>query len=337
MKTLFLGCSLLITTFSFAQISDFKSINFTKADNIAKLNKGASLTNLPLLAHRLTSKLPNDVERFRAIYTWVCLNIKGDNAQHSKVARFRKKFKNDSIAYLKWNTTFKKTAFQILRKHKKTMCTGYAYLIQELCALANIECKIINGYGRSAAANIEQLELKNHSWNAVKLNNKWYLCDATWSSGYMVADHIFYPDYNDGYFLTEPELFAKTHYPENKKWLLKDKLINTSYVASPLLYGEAYQYKIIPIVPATMKINVAKNEPVVFQFKTLKSLISKKIKLLKYNGTKEYEMPIYNLNINENAIHFNAKFKRKGKYDMHLKIDNDIVATYVVEVLKENF
>ena len=36
-----------IVKLTIAQVSDFKSIDFTRADNIAKLNANASLENLP--------------------------------------------------------------------------------------------------------------------------------------------------------------------------------------------------------------------------------------------------------------------------------------------------
>ena len=125
-----------------AQVSDFKSVNFFKADNMAKLNKGRGLDNFPILVHELTKNLDTEVEKFRAIYTWICTNIKGDSRQDNIVFRKRKKYRNDSIEYIKWNGQYQKTAFKKLLKHQKTMCTGYAYLVKELCFLADIECEI---------------------------------------------------------------------------------------------------------------------------------------------------------------------------------------------------
>ncbi|MEJ6791273.1 MAG: hypothetical protein QNK89_00645 [Lacinutrix sp.] len=93
-----------------AQISDFETIDFTIADNVVMLNKGASLSNLPVLAYKLTNKLPTKIEKFRAIYTWVCNNIEGDHYQHEKVNKKRNKFKNDSIGILKWNNKYKKNS-----------------------------------------------------------------------------------------------------------------------------------------------------------------------------------------------------------------------------------
>src|SRR5690606_12898203 len=127
-------------------------------------------------------------------------------------------------------------------KNKKTMCTGYAYLIKEMCFLANIESKIIDGYGRTTASNVDSLETINHSWNAVKLNNKWYLCDATWSSGYTLNNYLFIKDYNDGYFLTDPILFATNHYPIDKKWFLNITLEQSEFESPPLVYGELFKH-----------------------------------------------------------------------------------------------
>lgn len=334
MKNRFFYIIIFFIHSAIAQVSDFKDIDFTIADNTAMLYQGSSLENIPLLAHHLTHKLPTDVEKFRAIYTWVCKNIKGDASQDNKVIKKRKKLKNDSLAYIKWNNTYKKTAFKKLLKNKKTMCTGYAYLIKELCFIANIECKIINGYGRSTEANISKLELANHSWNAVKLNNKWYLCDATWSSGYVVNYSLFVPDYNDGYFLTDPVLFAQNHYPSEKKWLLDNALITSEFVASPLVYGETFKHKIITESPKKMQVDYKTNETIVFQFKALQAVKINSVKLITYSGKQEKAFKIENLKNENGLVTFSYAFKRKGHYDVHLKLEDAIVATYTIHVSK---
>ena len=331
MKNIFL---FLVFTFNIckAQLSDFNAIDFTRADNMAKLNEGASLANLPLLAQKLTAKLPTEVEKFRAIYTWVCHNVTGDMNQDNKVTRKRKKLQNDSLGYIKWNNEYKKIAFKKLLKYKKTMCTGYAYLIKELCFLANIECVIIDGYGRTVTSNIEHLEFLNHSWNAVKLNNKWYLSDATWSSGYSV-DAIFVKDYNEGYFLTEPLLFAKNHYPLHKKWLLNKTLIEKKFTATPLVYGETFKHKIIPLSPEKMRVAVAKNTEVSFSLKALKNNTTDKISLIHIFRNQEKELTISHLKNENGLITFRYKFKHKGFYDVNLKMNEDIVATYTMHII----
>lgn len=325
----------LFLTFNLiAQVSDFKKIDFTKANNIAKLNYGKSLNNLPLLSYQLTSTLKTDVEKFRAIYLWVCQNISVDVNQSDKVLSKRKKYKNDSISFGNWNTNYMQKTFKRLVKQKKTMCTGYAYLIKELCFFANIECEIINGYARSATTNIEQLDLANHSWNAVKLKGKWYLCDAIWASGYS-ANGIFIKDYNDGYFLSDPELFAMSHYPLQKKWLLVDSLIKSEFKVTPIIYGGAFKHKILPIYPINLITIVKKGEDINFRFKTLDKIRPKNINLVYAMGSRKIPLDIQHLNFKNGIVTFTTKLKFKGFYDVHLKINNSIVTTYSFKVIKK--
>jgi len=215
---------LLLLLFTFvcqlqAQRSDFSTISFEKADNIATLLKGEELNNLSLLAYKLTHKLDTDAERFRAIYFWVCHNIKNDYGLMMKNNRKRKKFKNDLVQLDNWNQTFKKKVFSKLLTQKRTLCSGYTYLIKELAVHAGIECEIVNGYGKTSTS-VKYTKMPNHTWNVVKLDGKWYLSDATWSSGYIGEDYLFKFNYNDDFFLMAPKEFANSHRPLDSEWLL---------------------------------------------------------------------------------------------------------------------
>lgn len=333
MRYLYVLPILLVLHTSFGQITDFKNIDFKKADDNAVKFQGEGLENLPILSYNLTHNLETDVEKFRAIYKWVCLNISGDISQHQKVSRKRKKLSNDSNGFLNWNKKHLQIVFKKLLKYKKTVCTGYAYLIKELCFLSNIECEIVDGYGRTLDANVDSLNITNHSWNAVKLNGKWYLCDATWSSGYSL-NNFFVTDYNDGYFLTDPVLFSKNHYPIEKKWLINEELINSEYVASPLVYGETFEHHLIPIQPGEMVLSTTTNKKISFSFKSRKYNPENNISLIYLNRNQEKRFEINDLKYTSDIISFSAAIKHKGVYDAHLKINNDIVATYVIKVTK---
>lgn len=206
-----------------AQRSDFETIDFTRADQIAAAHKGEDLYSMPILVYNLTKNLNTDVEKFRAIYYWVCHNIKGEYHLMVENIRMRKKLQNDIIALFYWNNTFKKQVFKKLLNDKETLCSGYSFLIKELATLAGLESEIIDGYGLMNKVNIDNIDGPNHSWNAVKLDGKWYLCDATWSSGLTdVSSYLFEFDYDDSYFLMEPVEFAKTHKPIEAQWTLID-------------------------------------------------------------------------------------------------------------------
>ena len=244
MKHAFNFLCLLLGFVAIAQPSDFDSINFKKADSIAEVYKRETLVNLPILAHKLTFQLEADVEKFRAIYKWVCSNIEGDYSFYLKTTRKRKKFRNNSLAFTNWNKDLQKHVFKQLVDNQKTICSGYAYLIKELATLSGIECEIVDGYSRSAKSQIGELGLANHSWNAVKLNNSWYLLDATLASGYFdVNAYKFVKNYNDGYFLANPELFIKSHFPLDARWMLLEEAVSADvFTNGPIIYGNTLKH-----------------------------------------------------------------------------------------------
>ncbi|MEE9407015.1 MAG: transglutaminase domain-containing protein [Polaribacter sp.] len=334
MKYLLAFVLLFITLQTNSQVSDFKNINFNKADNNAKKSKGRNLQNLPLLTYDLTSNLKTDVEKFRAIYKWICSNVKGDYNMHRKVRRKRNKYKNDSNSFLKWNKEYSKTVFKSLLEDKKTMCTGYAYLLKTMTSIANVDCKIINGYGRNNSANIGKLSIPNHSWNAVFLNNKWYLVDATWASGYTdLNKNKFIFDYNDGYFLTEPKLFVKNHLPLNKKWMLLENKITTAkeFLNAPLIYSKIIKHKITPVLPKKMENKISKNEEITFALKASESIDLSKFKV--QTSLTRTVKPISILR-KKDSILILHKFKIKGFYDVHILYKNDVIVTYTFNVQK---
>ncbi|WP_435415767.1 transglutaminase domain-containing protein [Polaribacter aestuariivivens] len=326
---LFLFNSILIQS----QVSDFKNIDFTKADYTAKLYEGENLYNLPLLTHNLTSKLKTDVEKFRAIYRWICSNVKGDYYMYKKISRKRKLFKNDSISLLKWNKIYAKKVFEKLLKDKKTMCTGYAYLLKTMTNIANIECEIIDGYHRNTTANIETLSIPNHSWNAVKLNNKWYLVDATLASGFTnLSIHKFIFNYNDGYFLATPNLYSKTHFPLHKNWKLitKTTVGENDFTNKPIVYGAAFKYKFYPTSQVKLQNEIQKNEYANFNYTSKNSIDTKEIKIKIDTNTTFKNLDL--VSIEKNKIKIKHQFKRKGIFDVHLFYKNEIIASCTVHV-----
>ena len=108
--------------FSFAQRSDFNDINFKKADSVAEIHKGESLMNLPVLVYNLTAPLDTDVEKFRAIYTWISSNIENDYSSYVKIRNKRKRLVNNRQAFLDWNNNITPIVFDRLLNERKTAC-----------------------------------------------------------------------------------------------------------------------------------------------------------------------------------------------------------------------
>lgn len=106
---------------------------------------------------------------------------------------------------------------------KKAMCQEYSELLCELCYWADIDCEIITGYAKGFGFDGKPLKKTNHIWNAVLIENKWELVDATWAVGflnYRKGDLVFNKVFRDQYVFAKPSDLIITHFPVNSKWQL---------------------------------------------------------------------------------------------------------------------
>ena len=222
---------------------------YAAADSLAAAYGGYAMTNLDSLAGKLTSPLSTQTAKFRAIYRWICDNIGYDHGMYVKNKRMRAKLVGQELA--DWNSLISKKMFVELARRRRTVCTGYAWLVKELAVRAGISCVIVDGYGRNASSNFGGLGVPNHSWNAVQLDGLWYVCDATWSAGvFDVNQGKFVHRFNEGYFLTKPELFVLNHYPLDKKWtLLENPPTLRQFLDGVLAYNSTARFEVQPLSP----------------------------------------------------------------------------------------
>ena len=104
----------------------------------------------------------NDIEKssIREIYRYVCDNFAYDTESYNE----HQKAKADS-SYQMSKTAQQSYVAYGAYKQKKAVCQGLADLIYRICLDRGIECRIIRS--------------NTHAWNAVKVGDKWYMCDAT--------------------------------------------------------------------------------------------------------------------------------------------------------------
>src|SRR6218665_4213776 len=97
---------LLCQALAYSQSADFVHTDFCTADSIAAHYAAHPLTNLKILADKLTGPLTTEQEKFRAIYKWVCSNVEADYALLTLNKRNRTRLKGDKLK--KWNIRFNK-------------------------------------------------------------------------------------------------------------------------------------------------------------------------------------------------------------------------------------
>ncbi|MGZ5255740.1 MAG: transglutaminase domain-containing protein, partial [Flavitalea sp.] len=90
------------------------------------------------------------------------------------------------------------------------------------CEHAGISSEVITGYARCCPGPVKFRT--NHSWNAVRIDNSWYLVDVTWGSGYVDQYGAFVQRMDENYFLAKPEQFIRDHFPDDLRWSLLNEI-----------------------------------------------------------------------------------------------------------------
>ncbi len=220
-----------------------------------------------LLSKKLTVGLSTDLEKVAAIFNWITENIdyavRRTNKNPEKIF-FLEEETNGPLKPLN-----ERVAFIVLQK-KLAVCDGYARLFKTLCDYAGIRSEIIIGYARANHNKPTPNFGVNHYWNAVYLNDKWNLLDATWASGFISRQGgVFIRKYDDYYFLTKPEDFIKDHYPDDIKWtLLPETRIPDEFRLSPFKQTSFNKYQITSYSPSIGIINTFVGDTITLELKT---------------------------------------------------------------------
>jgi hypothetical protein len=195
-----------------------------KLDNIARSlqYQGSSIAQLADLLSRYAR---TDAEKARIIYSWI--------AQH--IAYDAQSFFSGNYEYLLGEEVLKR---------RQAICSGYANLYQELAKAMNLQAITIEGYAKGDNYGVGQKDRLNHAWNAVKINNSWYLLDVTWGAG-TLENRQFSPNFNPYYFATSPQELIYSHFPAQDKWqLLKRPLAKAEFAKLPKVFPSFFNNKL---------------------------------------------------------------------------------------------
>jgi hypothetical protein len=179
------------------------------------------------------SKGKSVVDRHWMIFYWIACNIGYDT-----VSYFSGKFDDQSA--------------EGVFRTRKGVCAGYANLYKYLCDQLEMTCEIISGYAKGYGFdNREEAPSKtDHAWNAVEIDNHWYLMESTWGAGYLNEQKIFVRKLKTYYFLPRPNEMIYDHLPEDEKWqLLRTPINMTQYMQMPKLRSTYFELNLELISP----------------------------------------------------------------------------------------
>lgn len=307
-----------------------QSNGYGAADSVAAAYHGYSMIDLDSLAGNLTRPFSTQKEKFRAIYRWICDNIGYDHGMYLRNRRMRSKLVGQDLT--DWNSMISKKMFVELARHRRTVCTGYAWLVKELAVRAGISCVMVDGYGRNALSNLGGPGVPNHSWNAVQLDGLWYLCDATWSAGvFDMNQGRFVHRFNEGYFLAKPEVFVLNHYPLDIKWaLLENPPTLRQFLDGALAYNSTARFEVQPLSPQGFEQELTRGDTLRLSF-TMPNARREMITM--HIGTTDIVRDPHVLpSASSDRVEFRRRFASRGTYAVHVMVNMNTVLTYRVRV-----
>lgn len=283
-------CLLLFFTLARAQ-NEFTSYNFSLIDSAAI---GIEYKDdLELLAHQLTDDYSQEIEKVRSIFFWICDNISYD---------IEGKKDREKLTVVPSEVATK----------GMSVCSGYANLFHELCKLSGIKSEIVHGWAKNSYRDINNIKWDDpdHAWNAVMIDENWYLLDATWAAG-NVKGSRYTKDFDNIYFCPEPEIMAINHFPKEPKWFLGASVSKEEFSSSPFCYT-SYLYLLDSKNPYQ---NGCLEKKLFGRVSLTLPIRKEKIKSITIKGTGNHRASQYiKFEGDEESITFKFKTKKSSKH-----------------------
>ncbi|MFV8376322.1 transglutaminase domain-containing protein [Flavobacterium sp. LB1P62] len=189
MKNIYILLFLFLSVLSFGQNAGYALID--------KKMAAISTNSTEAIANYINANFKTDSDKIRAVFYWTASNISYDVA---------------NMFTVNFNETPQEQITKTL-KTKKGVCIHYATVFNDISNKIGIQSYIIEGYTKQygKVANLA------HAWCTAKIDNKWYLFDPTWGSGY-VNNGKFFKKLNETYFKAEPAKLISSHIPFDYLW-----------------------------------------------------------------------------------------------------------------------
>lgn len=303
-----------------------------KIDSVIALHKYFSIEDPSKLARVLTQDESNELLKYKLIFKWVTSNIRYDVDLFNKNEKFQAKFRYNPSKLKKWNGKYFQTAIKHLKTDRKSTCIGYSYLINEMCHEAGISCEIIEGHARGQYDFNEPRRI-DHAWNAIKINNNWFLSDPTWGSGYLdPAKKEFSQSYDEQYFLSTPDNFIIDHYPKDKNWvLMANKPTLDEFYSYPFRYPGFINLKINHFEPHIGIQTIQLGHSITFRFTS--NTEPKKITVKEVNNLHSFS---YDHEVEQEADGYYTlvqPFRTKGLFMVYIYVNHSLILGYQVNVM----
>ncbi|KAF9474214.1 hypothetical protein BDN70DRAFT_885043 [Pholiota conissans] len=220
--------------------------DFSSVDAHAALFPRNTVYSLEYLASALVEPFEGDVDKARAIFTWLHHNIVYDVEA----------FLTNNLQHATPESTL---------SSGRAVCDGYAGLFEHLASLIGLQVLKVTGhgkgYGYQSLSDDDPIPeiTSNHAWNCVYMGDEWHLIDPCWGAGALNGT-IWEVKLNPTWFISSPLEFGRRHFPQDPSYQLTEEQTTwEEYIMAPegpKLTGDFANFGLDPvrIEPATNNI-----------------------------------------------------------------------------------
>ena len=193
MKNIYLILSFCFSLLSFGQAN----VGYTLVDAKMNVIPANATISTETIAKYINTNFKTENDKIRAVFYWTASNISYDVANMFAVN----------------STETPQDRITKTLKTKKGICGDYAIIFSEIANLVGVKTVVVEGYTKQDG----KVATLAHAWCAAKIENKWYLFDPTWGSGY-VNNNKYTRKINNGYFKVVPSKMINSHMPFDYLW-----------------------------------------------------------------------------------------------------------------------
>lgn len=203
---------------------DIDPVVLSIPENIKKGLNAESEKYLVLLTEYLIKDCEDDYLKIKRIHDWITDNISYDYDLFCGIGEGSR------------------TPYETV-KLKRTTCGGFSALLKEMATIAGIECITVSGISRNYITS--KNEASGHAWNAVKINNKWYIIDSTADGrrGYNNGKFGEKKKYSTHSLFIKPEAKLIDNFPNNPEYAFTDiNITKEEFITNPLFHTNTILY-----------------------------------------------------------------------------------------------
>ncbi|XP_033100284.1 uncharacterized protein PFB0765w-like isoform X2 [Anneissia japonica] len=204
----------------------------------------------------------------------------------------------------------------------------FSTLFMRMCRFIGLRCVEINGCAKVKGYKpgmFISLEDHNylHTWNAIRIDGHWHFVDCNWGVSHIAGSVTFDPfrfEYDEHYFLADPEVIIATHFPNEGAWQLLPqpltlKEFNCSVVLKPDFFKFNFQLlnlkeAVVHVKTGTLDLRIGHPQGFILSCKIV-SLDRETDKTL--NGISFYHF-VFVHQVAENQMSIYIRFPEVGKF-----------------------